>query len=165
MASAAIDTYFHWLVRKADIDAGALPKALRKLDVPFGELVDMAREGVKARQDGIANRPAIKARNVLYKRVLQDTYQTQRGIETAMSMCGKTGYWAAIADEMGETTEAVKTHLNALANRRNKIVHEGDIQRQSKPREVKHNPIEAAEIRDELSWVRRFINAVGKVAP
>jgi len=80
-------------------------------------------------------------------------------------MCGKTGYWAAIADEMGETTEAVKTHLNALANRRNKIVHEGDIQRQSKPREVKHNPIEAAEIRDELSWVRRFINAVGKVAP
>lgn len=165
MASAAIDTYFHWLVRKADLGAGTLTNALKKLDVPFGDLVEMARDGVVARREGIANRPIVTARNVLYERILQDTYQTPRGIETAMSLRGISGYWAAIAAEMGEPAGEIKKRLNSLAYRRNKIVHEGDIQRQSKPRAVKHNSIEETEIRDELSWVRRFINAVGKVAP
>lgn len=163
MGSAAIDTYFHWLVRKVDLRSGTLAKALNKLEVPFGDLVEIARDGVDARRNGIAHRPVNKARNVLYDRVLQDTYQTQRGVETAMSLSGFSGYWALLATEMGEPIQEIQSRLNSLAHRRNKIVHEGDIQRQSKPRAVKHNTVEEAEIRMQLEWVRIFINAVGKI--
>lgn len=165
MASASIDTYLHWRVRKVELKGKTLNKALKKLEVPFGELVAMARADVKARKEGIANRPIIKARNVLHQRILQDSYQSQSGIERALSMCGITKYWAGIADELGEPAEEVKKHINSLARRRNAIVHEGDIQRKSKPRDIKHESLTADKVREELRWVRAFVNALGVVAP
>lgn len=165
MGSASIDTFLHWRVARVDLKAGPLAKELSSLEVNFGELVDMGRADVLARQQNRVNRPLVKARNVLHQRLLRDTFQTKRGVERALAMCGIKDIWRSISRAMGEPTNDVTDHLNALASRRNAIVHEGDIQRQSRPRAVRHQPIEAAEVAAELAWVRRFVVALSVVAP
>lgn len=164
MASASIDTFLHWRVARVDLYSEKLHKELRNLEVSFHDLVKLGREDVVARQEGRTNRPLVKVRNVLHERILKDTYQTQRGVERALNMCGVTDCWQKLSLKMGEPRAEVTAHLNSLARRRNSIVHEGDIQRQSRPRNVKHEALSNAEVRDELAWVRRFVDALRQVA-
>lgn len=164
MASAAIDTYLHWRVRRAIPKTGPLPKNLRSLDVSFGDLVKMGRDGIDARRRGVNNKPLVTAQNVLHERILRDTYQSSKGVENALQMCGVTDCWGKLATALGEKKKEVIDHLNMLARRRNTIVHEGDIQRQSKPRGVLRQPLERAEVDAELAWVRDFIAAMDGIS-
>lgn len=164
MASASIDTFLHWRVVRALPQTGPLPKDLRTLTVPFGDLVKMGRDGLEARRKKVKNRPTAQAKNVLHKRILRDTYQSSRGVETALKMCGVTDCWAKLATELGEKKSDIINHLNTLANRRNAVVHEGDIMRMSKPQNIKHQPLERSDIDDELTWVRSFVNAMSRIA-
>ncbi|ALD11799.1 hypothetical protein AES38_01475 [Clavibacter capsici] len=125
----------------------------------------MGKSSVTARQSGKRDRPMVRARNVLHARVLKDTYQSERGVETALGLAGVTGYWRDLSLHMGEPSPAIKSHLNSLAARRNSVVHEGDIKRQARPRAIRHKELSAADVRSELDWVRRFIAALAVVAP
>lgn len=164
MGSAAIDTYLHWRVRRSIPKTGSLPKNLRSLEVSFGELVKMGRDSIDARRNGINNKPLVTAQNVLHERILQDSFQSSRGVENALQMCGVTDCWGKLAAALGEKKQELIDHLNILARRRNTIVHEGDIQRQSKPRNVLRQPLERADVDAELAWVRKFINAMDAIA-
>ncbi len=164
MASASIDTSLHWRVHKVTLKSGVLPKKLRNLEVTFDELVQMGRSDVQARREGITNRPIVKARNVLHERILRDTYQSSSGVESALQMCGVTDIWGKLSVQMGETKREIMDHLNALAHRRNSIVHEGDIQRKSRPQNVTHQPLSRQEIDAELVWVRAFVTALSNIA-
>ena len=164
MGVAAIDTYLHWLVRKVDLYA-SLPKSLEKLEVPFKDLVAMSHEGVSARKAGLKDRPITRVRNVLHDRILKETFQSARGVETALELAGLKGFWRDLSAELGEPVPAIKTHLNQLAHRRNAVVHEGDIKRMSRPRAIKRNELNPTDARNELDWVRAFIVALGVVAP
>ncbi|MGP5218940.1 hypothetical protein [Arthrobacter rhombi] len=164
MASASIDTFLHWRVARVDLNTDTLHRELRNLDVGFGDLVRMGRGDVLARRENRNNRPLVRVRNVLHERILRDTFQSKKGIERALNMCGIPDIWGSLAREMGETKTEIIDHVNSLANRRNAIVHEGDIQRQSKPRAIKHHPIESTDITMELAWVRKFVMALNVVA-
>ncbi len=164
MASASIDTSLHWRVHKVTLKSGVLPKKLRNLEINFDELVAMGRSDVEARRDGVANRPLVKARNVLHARILRDTYQSSTGVESALQMCGVTDIWGKLATQMGETKREIMDHLNDLANRRNSIVHEGDIQRKSRPQNVAHQPLTRDEVDAELAWVRAFVTALSNIS-
>lgn len=159
MTAAAIDTYMHWRVRSVDLN-GSLPKALGQLTVPFSDLVDSGKRTLAARRQGVDDRPAVRARNTLHEAILTATFQSSRGVEKALSMAGAKKPWAAISSTLGETPQSIQDHLNRIAHRRNQIVHEGDIQRQSRPRTIRHQTMSLAEVRDELGWVRSFLAAV-----
>lgn len=164
MGMAALDTYFHWQVRQMDL-AKPLPGALDKLGVPFGRLVHSGRVTVMARRKGKADRPVVRARNVLNEAVLVMSFQSSRGVETAMSLLGVRGYWKPVAAAMpgAPSSESVKEHLNRLATQRNKIVHEGDLKRLMRPRKVKRRDRDTSEVRDDLDWLEALINAFDKV--
>jgi hypothetical protein len=164
MASASIDTFLHWRVARAIPKTGPLPKDLRTLEVSFGDLVKMGRDSLEARRTGLKNRPLVQARNVLHERILRDTYQSSRGVETALKMSGVTDCWGKLSTELGERKSDIIDHLNALARRRNSVVHEGDIQRKSKPHHITHQPLKRSEIDDELTWVRSFVEAMSRIA-
>lgn len=163
MASASIDTFLHWSVRRAIPKHGRLPKNLYNLEIKFGELVKMGRDSVNARRDGVKNKPLVTAQNVLHDRILRDTYQSPAGVENALKMCGVSDCWGKLAAETGETKADLQNHLDQLARRRNSIVHEGDIQRQSKPRNVRRNNLDRNTIESELIWVRTFVSAMSRV--
>lgn len=159
LGSAAIDTYFHWRVRTVDLGA-EIPKALKQLSVTFGDLLESGNKSVDARQRNISDRPTVRARNALHREILIDSYQSVRGIEKALSLVGAKKYWEPISSSLGESVTDIKTRLNTIANRRNRIVHEGDIKRLSKPQRITHDALEAGEVEPQLAWIRSFLSAV-----
>lgn len=165
MASASIDTFLHWRVHRSVPKVGQLPKKLNNLEVKFGDLVKMGRDDIRARRNGVANKPIVTAKNVLHERILRDTYQTSSGVQNALQMCGIEDCWGKLAIELGESKRDIIDHLDRLARRRNSIVHEGDIQRQSKPRNVRRQPLSRDGIDSELAWVRSFVRALSRIVP
>ncbi len=163
MGVASIDTYLHWLVHRVDLSV--LPQELAKLQVSFSDLVDMGKKSVENRNAGIVDRPMVRARNVLHKRIMRDSYQSARNVELALQMAGIKAIWSGLAKEMGEPASDIKTHLNHVSSRRNAVVHEGDIERLSRPQAIRRQDLSAADVRAELDWVRRFVTALAVVAP
>lgn len=165
MGVAAIDTYLHWAIRNADLDS--LPKKLQDLQVSFADLLDMGDASVEARRYGRHDRPRVRARTVLNEALLKMSFQSARGVENGLGMVGVQQCWKNLNKQIQphETATDIKTRLNALAHRRNQIVHEGDLVRLVRPRSVRVSDIERSRVRDDLAWIRRFVAALAVVAP
>ena len=162
---AALDTYLHWAIRRTDL--ATMPKKLAKLGVTFGDLVTMGQKSVEARKQKIDDRPTTRARNVLNDKLLTITFQTAQQVEDALAMLGVDKSWTKLSAVMSPpaTPEELKTRLNNLAHRRNKIVHEGDLRRLVRPQAVAHEEIEHSTVDEDLTWIRAFIEALTKVVP
>lgn len=157
---AALDTYLHWAL--ADTALEKMPTALKGLDVPFGDLVDLSEAMV---QDRAKIRPKVRARRALERAILKLTFQSSRGVEDAMLMLGKRNAFAKISKEIvpPQGVQDIKDQLNRIVHRRNQIVHEGDLQRQSRPQQIKRESIADAAIQTDLDWLRTLIDAIDRV--
>lgn len=157
---AALDSYLHWAIRRVDLKS--MPRKLASIEVTFGDLVEMGSKSVQARKQDKDDRPATRARNVLNEKLLTMTFQNARQVEAALAMIGITKSWSRIVEAMpSETTAAeLQERLNSLSHRRNKIVHEGDLLRQMRPRAVKRELITFDFVSESLAWLRSFIEAI-----
>lgn len=157
---AALDTYLHWAL--ADTPLERMPSALKAIDVPFGDLVDLSEAVVK---DRAKIRPKVRARGILERALLKLTFQSSRGVEEAMLMLGKRKAFFKISNEIQppQGAQDVRDTLNRIVHRRNQIVHEGDLQRQSRPQQIKREPAVTATIQADLHWLRALIDAIDKV--
>lgn len=175
-AVAAIDSYMHALVlnRLSEIrQSSDLPKVLAQLDIPFGDLVDLAdgwldhqreqTELIKKKKPLTQKRPWVRIKKNLQKRILKETFQSYEQIGTALAMSGVKNGWTKISKELGQTPKQIQTRLNVLVRRRNQIVHEGDIQRQSRPQKLRFNDVNHREIERQVDQVEALINAIEKV--
>jgi hypothetical protein len=61
---------------------------------------------------------------------------------------------------MNLKAEEVKSRLDMIVDRRNQIVHEGDLARQSRPRRVRRNPIGRLEVEGDLVFLESLVNAL-----
>jgi hypothetical protein len=158
---AALDTYLHRAV--ADVPLEKLPTKLKNLSIPFDDLVTLSEAVVANR--GKAIRPKVRARNVLERETLKITFQSSRKVEEAMQMLGVAKAFSKISDTINptQTAQDIKNRLDRIVNRRNKIVHEGDLQRQSRPRHIKRERVEPISIADDLAWLRSLVDAVDTV--
>ncbi|WP_141217008.1 hypothetical protein [Rhodococcus sp. 14-2483-1-2] len=157
---AALDTYLHWAL--ADVPLRQMPSALKGLDVPFGDLVDLSEAMV---QNRARIRPKVRARGVLERAILTRTFQSSREVEQAMLMIGIRNAFQKISIRIAPAHKPsdIKDRLNRIVYRRNRIVHEGDLQRQSRPQQIKRETTEAAAIQTDLDWLRTLIVAIDKV--
>lgn len=160
---AALDTYLHWAVTRAPLDV--LPNALRSINVPFGDLVDSGRATVNQRQQNIADRPQVRARNTLSRVLLDKTFQSSTAVAEAMAMLGVRKCWTKIADAMDSSGRAqeLAERLDQIVRTRNRIVHEGDLQRQSRPRKIKRHWHASVDIENDLDWLSDLIAALDHV--
>lgn len=165
-AVTGIDAYMHWLVYRQISDLrreGDLPKSMAKLDIPFTELAALADATLQGRQQQIETRPWVQVKHAMQKRLLKETFQSYEQVATAFAWAGVEKPWSRVADKLGMQADAIKTRMNSLVFRRNQIVHEGDIARASRPRELKYNDIEHAQVIDDVNWVESLINAIEQV--
>jgi len=166
MAVAAVDSYMHWLVyQRISIvrGKGDIPKALQKLDIPFKALGSLADTAIRARQQDKNIRPWVQVKDVVQKRLLRETFQSYEQIGDAFSMAGVDHGWSRTAKKLGIKTEEIKARLNKLINRRNQIVHEGDITRSLRPRRLKYNKVKSNSVTSNVNWVEKLIAAIEKV--
>ena len=163
---AAIDSYMHWLVFKrvtAFDGETQIPKALSKYKVEFQDISSLADSVLEQRRLGKDSRPWVQVKNSMQKQILKDTFQSFEQVSSAFALAGIDRPWRDIADEMGISSEDIKVRLNRLVLRRNKIVHEGDIMRSSRPRKLKYNKVDHAEVISEVKWVSSLIKAIDHV--
>ncbi|KHJ71257.1 MULTISPECIES: HEPN domain-containing protein [Mycobacteriales] len=154
---AALDTYFHWAI--ADAPLVNMPSALRNLEIPFEDLIALS-EAMVANREKI--RPKVRARHVLERVILTKTFQSSRNVETAMQMLGVRKAFSKIKEHItpAQSVSEIKDRLDHIVRRRNQIVHEGDLQRQSRPRSIKRQNVDGGEFKDDIVWLRSLVDAV-----
>lgn len=128
----------------------------RKFSVPLGDVDDMIALFLENRQ---TSRPRTKLSNIIHEALLKETFQGTTNIEQAFALLGKTTYWASIASAMQERPEEIKARLNKQYSQRNRIAHQGDYTRQSRPQKTWYNLITRKDVDDEIAWIRRFLIA------
>lgn len=163
MGVVAVDAYMHWAVLRrlsAVRGRGELPKALQKLDVSFNDLALLADATVEARRLHVSSRPWVQAKNAVQKRLLRMTFQGSGELGEAMAMVGIKAGWTTTAEAMRLPTEEVMTRLDRIVARRNQIVHEGDLARQSRPQRVTLNPMRRTDVEDDLDFLERVLDAL-----
>lgn len=176
LAVAAIDSYMHALVLRRLTDvrhAGDLPKRLKTLELPFGDMAELAdawiafqqEQSSAVRESGrlISGRPWVRVKHALQRRLHKETFQSFDQVGMALSMAGVENGWKRISNEMNETPQQIKHWLSSLVQRRNQIVHEGDLRRQSRPQGLNFNPVTHAEIDKQIGQVERLIEAIDRV--
>lgn len=157
---AALDTYLHWAIADAPLEN--MPAALKKLEVSFDDLVTLS-EAVVANRAKI--KPKVRARHVLERVVLTKTFQSKRSVEDAMLMLGRRNAFEKIATKITphQAKSDIEERLGRIVRRRNQVVHEGDLQRQSRPQRIKRESVDPIVIQDDLVWMRSFVDAIDVV--
>lgn len=167
MAVAAVDSYMHWMVcsrlshvRRED----SLPAALAKHPVPFSELAELA-EAVVAERRGAGRkiRPWVQVKASLQDQLLKETFQSYEQISNAFALAGIKKGWSGVSDLIGIPSDEIKVGLGYVVHRRNQIVHEGDIERASRPRRLRHNEINHDEVSSCVDWLEELVAAIEEV--
>lgn len=162
-AVAAVDAYMHWLVftRLSAVRYRTdLPKALGRLEIPFVDLATLADTFISAQQEDRAVRPWVKVKNAVQKQLLLQTFQSYEQVGGAFAMAGVDKAWSKVSTHLGVDSHEIKAKLNHLVHRRNQIVHEGDITRMSRPRDIYYNDIDHASVVADIAWIEALITAM-----
>lgn len=159
MGLAAIDTQMHWLISKVDL-SGSIPDALGNLTVNFADLLKADHAAVAARANKTKHRPATASRRVLMSAISWRTFQRSGKLSDGLAMLGIKLDDVARAMVPPEPLKDVRQHIDRLADRRNAIVHEGDITIMQRPHILKRAAITGVFARGELAWIRRFLSSL-----
>lgn len=156
---AGLDTWMHWAL--ARVDLASLSKRMAGLEVPFSAVVEMGSASVAARKLGRKDRPATRARNVLTQKLLTMTFQSSRQWDIGCQMLGVSNGLTLVAGALQPalTRKQAEQRLDNLSHRRNRIVHEGDLLRQSRPRRIVRSALPRPEVDADLAWIRAFLHA------
>ncbi len=165
MAVAALDTYMHRLIVSRAYDHRVMPPKLADVTIRFGDLIRQAEAAVEARKEDRDARPKVPAKRLLRERLSRDTFQRHERVSEALAMAGKSDSWKLIAAAMprSPSQEKVKAELNALVDRRNAIVHEGDYKRLDRPQRAMLNEIKLREAQNSVKFVSDLIQAIHDV--
>lgn len=87
----------------------------------------------------------------------KSTFQSPSQIEKALNSVGFNGFWQDISLVVLKKPESIKKQLDLLVNRRNKIVHEGDINYLHQK-----NEISFSDIQESLDFVRSILDTILK---
>ncbi|MBB2923760.1 hypothetical protein [Cellulomonas cellasea] len=151
---ASIDTYFHERIRRTMLQD--MSKSARKFEVPLGDVDDMVALFLANRKEA---RPRVKLGNIIHQALLKQTFQGATNVERAFGLIGQTKYWKEISVQLGEPVEDIKSRLNTQYQRRNRISHEGDYTRQSRPQQFWYYLLDRTAVDEEIAWTRRFLKA------
>jgi hypothetical protein len=155
---ASIDTYFHERIRRNMLGGiQGMSKSARKFTVPLGDVDDMVALFLADRQKA---RPRVKLGNIIHGSLLKDTFQGATNVERAFGFVGVTSCWTKLSAKLDQSSESIRDRLNSQYYRRNKIAHEGDYYRQSRPQQLWYDTLDRATVDDEIAWTREFLKAV-----
>ena len=167
MAVAALDTYMHRLIVARVYEHDVLPNGLARLDVRFDSLLEQADGwAAAARAAQHQPRPRVAVKRLLRDRLLRETFQSYEDVSKALGMAGLSGNWTAIGGQMTPVLQPqdIRSGLNAIVQRRNQVVHEGDYERLEKPRSARRNGVSVASARSDIEFITQLVNAIHVVS-
>lgn len=166
MAIAGIDAYMHWLIysRISELRSeGDLPKSMSRLDVPLTDLAALADATLDGRRREVDTRPWVQVKHAMQKRLLKETLQSFDQVATGFAWAGVEKAWSRVATELGCSVDDIRTRLNRIVQRRNQIVHEGDIVRALRPRKLSYNEVDHDSVAADIDWIEELLTAMSDV--
>jgi hypothetical protein len=163
MSVVALDAYCHWTVflKLGSVRGEAeLPKGLRQLEIPFGDLALIAENAVSARRQQVHSRPWVQVKNAAQKQLLRKTMQSTNEVAQALSMIGVSNIWTKVSPRLHISVKDSTARLDSIVARRNQIAHEGDIPRQQRPRKLSHNSILRLSVSADIDFMESLIDAL-----
>lgn len=165
---SALDRYLHERVVKKivkSLRSSELLYAQEKLTIPATLAVRMTEDWRKASNAGKALRPANQLRISLQEALHLRTFQSWREIEEAFELIGVTGITGRLqtAYKIG-AIKPIKAQLNALVQRRHRIVHEGDLVRHKRAGHSRVNPVTRKYVADSLDFIDSLVSKLDALA-
>lgn len=164
---SALDRYVHERVVKgivAALKAGSLTKQQEEFSIPVTTAIQMSEEIAIAKKKGdnirVANVVRKKIQELLYKR----PFQSWREIEYAFNLLGVTNLAGQLQTAFHVSDiKPIKTQIGQIANRRNSIVHEGDLLKHERGGKVRIQPISRKYVDDTLTFLNTFVSHLENV--
>lgn len=170
-ALSALDRYCHEVlvsrviarVQRAERN---WPAELKKVSIPLSSVKEAVKHA-KVRK-GVGGKVRTRPMNIV-RRCLQDqfhrrlTLQKPDDIARTLSMVGVTDLWAQCAKAMSIKVSALMRRLQQIAERRDVIAHEGDLKRVRRAGKPTLNPIEPADVRSDVEWLKKLVDTMDTV--
>jgi hypothetical protein len=162
MAISALDRYLHERVVKRIINAlrGSSPRRAQELlGIPAILALRVVEEIRRASLAGKKMRPANHLRNALQESLHTRPFQSWREIEEAFELIGITGLSGKLqtAYKVGDIRH-IKSQLSNIVQRRNQIVHEGDLVRHQRGGKPRVHAVTRKYVADTLVFLDTFVN-------
>ena len=167
-AVSALDRYVHDLVvhhswKLLSRSEAQIPTELKKIAI---SVTSVKAALTRLRSDRNA-RPGGLVKQAIQERLHRDfTFQKPDDILKASKMLGIRDFWDNVASEMpGPPSKAdVISKLRDISSRRNQIVHEADLVRKTKAKEITLRDISRTDAERWVSWINDFVRAIDSVA-
>jgi hypothetical protein len=161
---AAFDRYCHELIAAkivAEVGRGvkAASNPLKRFRVPIFE----ARKAIlHAKKPG--SRPMNLIRESARSVLKEDTFQKPDSVARGLAMVGVKKLWNQCAPHMNCQPDEIIRELTRIVERRNRIVHEGDIQTRVRGGSIKTHSIRASQVGADIVWLSHLVDAIDRVA-
>ena len=77
-----------------------------------------------------------------------------------MKVIGVGDLWGQCALRMRCQPQDITRRLNKIVDRRNRIVHEGDILRRKRGGKIAYHEITAKEVAGDITWLSSLVDAI-----
>lgn len=166
-AISALDRYMHDLVllhswRLLSQKDANIPNELKKVAIS----VTTAKRVIQHLKKNPKARPGHIVKKAIQERLHRDyTFQKPDDILKASKMLGVPDFWQSVANEMPGTppkNDVIAT-LRQISGRRNQIVHEADLVRKTKAKEITLRDLSRTDAGDWTDWIVDFVHAIDRV--
>jgi len=155
---ASLDRYCHELIVSRVVAALGNSKhtqELRKLAIPAIEVHRAVKHGRKK-----GARPMNIVRQAIQDQLHRDTFQKPDDVVRGLKIIGVDDLWRTCATNMGCTANDIVSRLTDIVDRRNKIVHEGDIVRHKRGGKIRYRKITPKQVEKDIIWVGDLVKAI-----
>lgn len=158
---SALDRYLHERVVKriiTSLKGPRLRRAQEALSIPATLALEMIDELKKASKGGRRVRPANQLRNALQESLHTRTFQSWREIEEAFELIGVGGFTGRLQKAYAlSDIQPLRNQLGNLVQRRNFIVHEGDLVRHQRGGRCRVRPVQRKYVADSLDFLDTLV--------
>lgn len=166
---SALDRYVHERVVKGFVSAyknGSLTKQQKDFQMPVTLALGIAQNMHEARKKEITTRPANEVRKAVQMTLHKRPFQSWREVEFGFRLLGCKDLGKAIREACGldsSTADKIKSDLNRIVARRNRIVHEGDLSRHQRGGGVTIQDIQRKWVVDSLDFLDGFVSKLEQI--
>jgi len=156
-AVSALDRFIHELVVKNIIKALKKPELNGRqedLSIPASVAIQLAQEVATASKSGSSIRPSNDVRKLIQTELHKRPFQSWRDIEYAFHLIGIGGLAGHLQTEYGVSDfRPIRQQLNKIAERRNHIVHEGDLVRHQRGGHIRTKAISHKYVEESMDFL------------
>lgn len=166
---SALDRYVHERAVKGAVKAlrgRDHSKDQEELSIPVIDVLRVNDAVCKAARAGKNIRPANEVRKALQEELHRRPFQSWREIDYAFRVIGVNDLAGRLQAAFGlADSRPIKERVNAIARRRNFIVHEGDLERHQRGGRPKLLNITPRGVRNDLDYLVQLVGHLEHIAP